>query len=130
MSLNWVSYHNYFLISYLKIYEQYKDIVTAKADFLKEQQEELADDPKKFWRLIKTIEPGKKKGSNKISLSEKDEHGRETTVDDSMVADYINKFFSETGPKLAKEHKEPWRFYGGKGWCPLPTNVHGFWTSS
>ena len=32
----------------------------AKAEFLCEQQEELADDPKKFWRVIKSIVPGNK----------------------------------------------------------------------
>ena len=31
----------------------------AKADFLTEQQEQLEGDPKKFWRLVKDIVPGK-----------------------------------------------------------------------
>ena len=31
----------------------------AKSDFLRDQQEELAEDPKKFWRVVKSIVPGK-----------------------------------------------------------------------
>ena len=31
----------------------------AKSEFLKEQQRDLADDPKKFWRVVKSIVPGK-----------------------------------------------------------------------
>ena len=40
----------------------------AKAEFLKDQQEELEDDPNKFWRLVKSIVPGKKRKSGNISL--------------------------------------------------------------
>ena len=43
----------------------------AKADFLKDQQVELEDDPKKFWRLVKTIVPGNRGYNDKIVLSEK-----------------------------------------------------------
>ena len=83
----------------------------AKADFLKEQQEELADDPKKFWRLVKSIIPGNKKDRMKIALT-KDVDGEEVEIKENETADVINRFFSGIGAKLAREHKEPWSFFG------------------
>ena len=84
----------------------------AKAEFLKDQQVELADDPKKFWRLVKSIVPGKKKGTSTISLCDKTDDGTEVDIEGVGVADHINQFFSNIGPKLAVKHTEPWRFYG------------------
>ena len=95
----------------------------AKAEFLKEQQEELADDPKKFWRLVKSIVLSKKKSSGKIALVDK-KHGDglkdEENVEDESTADFINDFFSNIGPNLARNYTEAWRFYGTKeeGNCP------------
>ena len=86
----------------------------AKADFLKEQQTELAGDPKKFWRVVKSIVPGKKSKTSKISLNRTGVDGTEVSVEDSSTADYINKFFSGIGPKLAAKHKKTWRFHGDK----------------
>ena len=80
-------------------------IETAKADFLKEQQVELSDDPKKFWRLVKDIVPGKRKGHGKISLLALDEDGQEAELEGVSVAG-VHKFFCSIGPKLAKDHRE------------------------
>ena len=92
----------------------------AKSEFLKEQQEELADDPKKFWRLIKSIVPGKKTKQCRISLSTTNNEGLEVSLDDEEIAGFINDYFSKIGPKLAEQHKLPWRFYGEKceAQCP------------
>ena len=84
----------------------------AKADFLKEQQVELEDDPKKFWRLVKSIVPGKKIGKSKITLIDREKVSGGENVADSQTADFINSFFSNIGPKLAKNHNEPWEFFG------------------
>ena len=84
----------------------------TKADFLKEQQVELADDPKKFWRLVKSIVPGKNKGRSKVTLIDREIGPDGENVDESLVADFINNFFSNIGPKLAKAHKEPWKLFG------------------
>ena len=92
----------------------------AKANFLKEQQEELAEDPKKFWRLVKTIVPGNKKSKMKIVLTHKDE-GKELEIEERDTADYINKFFSGIGAKLAREHKEPWSFFGDRTEVKCPS---------
>ena len=31
---------------------------------------------------------------------------------DDEVANHINDFFCNIGPRLARDHNEPWRFYG------------------
>ena len=97
----------------------------AKSNFLKEQQVEHADDPKKFWRIVKGIIPGKNSKSSSISLSNIGEDGTETTIKSSQVATFINEYFCSIGPKLAQKHKAPWRFYGesSEGSCP-PFTTH------
>ena len=89
----------------------------AKAEFLKEQQVELANDPKKFWRLVKTIVPDKKRKSGKIGLKRKasmnnGDASLEENVRDEDTAGFINSFFSNIGPNLAKNFNEQWEFYG------------------
>ena len=42
----------------------------AKADFVKEQQRELKGEPRKFWKLISTIVPGKRQTNGKINLAD------------------------------------------------------------
>ena len=99
-------------------------IEQVKADFLKEQLEELAGDPKKFWRLIKTIMPNKKVKSKSISLKD-DDTGLD--IEDSKVSDYINNFFTSIGPKLAKDHNRAWELAGEETdeQCPpLQTDYH------
>ena len=73
-------------------------VETTKGEFLKEQQEELADDPNKFWRLIKSLVPNKKKGKSKKELSHTDEAGVESEVCSAQVAEFINDFFCGIGP--------------------------------
>ena len=92
----------------------------AKADFLVDQQEQFQDDPKKFWRLIKSIVPGKNKGHGKIALSSKEENGVEIEIKGDQIANFINDFFCDIGPKLAEKHVEPWHFYGeeNENTCP------------
>ena len=95
----------------------------AKADFLLDQQEQLQDDPKSFWRLVKSIVPGKHKGYGKISLNYKDKEGKESELEGGQVPDFINDFFCNIGPKLAKQHNEQWQYYGVENneTCPLTT---------
>ena len=79
----------------------------AKANFLKEQQVELANDLKKFWRLVKSIVPSKKRKSSNISLVDRNNEEEELNVNEADTADYINSFFSGIGPKLAKNYNTP-----------------------
>ena len=85
----------------------------AKAEFLIEKQEELADDPKKFWRLVKAIVPSSKNRAAKIILTDKRD-GKEVELQENEAADHINEFFCGIGPKLAAGHDEPWVFYGSR----------------
>ena len=92
----------------------------ARADFLKEQQDELADDPKKFWHTVKSIIPVKKATTSKISLVCKGTNGGNKVVDPDKTADFINDFFSNIGPNIARDLRDPWVFYGEevKEKCP------------
>ena len=89
-------------------------VSSAKAEFLKEQQEELQGDPKKCWRLIKKIVPGNKVCSGKISLVHESEGGKQ--IEETEVAETINNFFTAIGPnlpnKIGKTYKGGWTFLG------------------
>ena len=84
----------------------------AKAEFLREQQIELGDDPKKFWRIVKSIVPGKKSKSPTISLTNKEADKGVQSIGVSETADFINSFFAGIGPKLAQNQNERWSFHG------------------
>ena len=94
----------------------------ARADFLKEQQQELPGDPKKFWRLVKSIVPNAKASTGKISLMDEELGGRRMREDE--VAEHINNFFTDIGPKLAskigKNSSEDWVFLGQKSNASCP----------
>ena len=86
-----------------------KLVKNAKAEFVKEQQRELKSEPKKFWKYISTIMPGKKHSQGTINLT------NETTraeVQDTEVANYINLFFSSIGANLARKTNKRLKFHG------------------
>ena len=85
-----------------------RDIENLRADYLKNQQETHRADPKKFWMNIATIIPGKKGNQGPIWL--KSEEGNEVELEDTAA--YINKFFTNIGPNLAKKHKSDWEYFG------------------
>ena len=86
-----------------------KDIRNLRADYLKNQQAENKDDPKKFWKCVSTILPGKKGSHGSIWLKDK---GSGSDIEREETAGYVNKFFTDIGPNLAKTHKVGWRYYG------------------
>ena len=85
-----------------------RDIENLRADYLKNQQEAHRDDPKKFWKNIATVIPGKKGNQGTIWL--KSETGED--IDPQETSAHINKFFTNIGPELAKKHKTEWKYYG------------------
>ena len=93
----------------------------ATAEFLKEQQNEHADDPKKFWRVVKSIVPGKRKPTSVISLMNNEAVDGEEAISVSGTADFINQFFTGICPKLASNLEEKWSFFGERVQddCPL-----------
>ena len=59
---------------------------------------------KKFWEKINYLLPNKEKG-NTIRLVDKE---NDMVIGDKDLPDYINKFFTGIGPKLANRFKEAW----------------------
>ena len=86
-----------------------RDLELLRADFLKQQQEEFKSDPKKFWRVIASVIPGKKGGKSNIWLKDQ---GSGEEVPPEGVPEFINSFFTGIGPELAKQHKTPWEYFG------------------
>ena len=88
---------------------------------------ELEGDPKKFWNLVKSIVPGKKAKSGKISLVDGSGTGPTANMKGADTADFINTFFSNIGPSLAKNNKSQLKFYGEEveDVCPLFSTNYG-----
>ena len=72
-----------------------RDLEKLRADFLKTQQENNNNDPKRFWNTILSILPGKKGKSTKIWLKNQ-----------------TNTFFTNIGKDLASQYNEEWRYFG------------------
>ena len=72
-------------------------VESAKSEFFKGKQKELADYPKKFWRLVKSIVPSNKNNTSKIILSDNTE-GKEHEFDEREAAGHINEFACGIGP--------------------------------
>ena len=64
--------------------------------------------PKKFWEQINGILPSKNK-QQYINLFD---HTNNEDINTGDTADYINNYFSEIGPNLAKAFSTPWSFDG------------------
>ena len=98
-----------------------RDIENLRANYLKTQQEAHMADPKKFWKNVASVIPGKKGDQGNIWL--KNEEGED--VDFSKTAAYINEFFTNIGPKLASKHKCQWRYFGTE----VPDSIEVFQAS-
>ena len=94
-----------------------RQVENVRADYLKTQQETHKNDPKEFWKSIAPIFPGKKKTTNQIWLKDQDT-GRD--LDQGEIPDYMNTFFTEIGPNLAKKHSTEWRYYGDTSVIDIP----------
>ena len=80
----------------------------AKADFIKEQLIIHSKDQKKFWKHIQEVLPTNVRGGRPISLVDNNDRIIET----ELVPDYINQFFTDIGPNLAKDCQMDWTFSG------------------
>ena len=81
----------------------------AKADYVRSNLDNNQNNPKKFWKHIQDVFPTKSKSNRNIVLTDLDTNKE---IDSDKVADYINDFFTNIGPNLAKECNTPWSFYG------------------
>ena len=86
-----------------------RELEILRADYLKQQQDEHKANPKKFWQSISKIIPSKKKSKGDIWLRDKIS-GEE--IEAANVPNYINEFFTNIGPNLARAHKEKWVYHG------------------
>ena len=84
-------------------------IENLKIDYLKDQQTLHKNDPKEFWKSIAMVFPGKKRSSNQVWLKDKVTN---IEVKTEEVPEYMNSFFTEIGPDLAKKHKTAWEYFG------------------
>ena len=81
----------------------------AKSDFIKNELNENITDSKKFWKQVKEVIPNGGSSQNKISLID------DTTgllIEEKCTADFINDFFTNIGPTLAKDMNTPWDYNG------------------
>ena len=86
-----------------------RDFIHMNVNYLKTQQETHKSDPKKFWKTISSIFPNNKASQSTIWL--KDE-GSKSTIAQREIPDYMNSFFTNVGPNLAKKCKGKWKYYG------------------
>ena len=87
-----------------------KRLRDARADFIKDNLDNNMGDTKKFWKNIQNVIPNsstRSKGS--FDLFDKDKN---TMVGHDDTANYINRFFTGIGPKLAQQYNKPWSFKG------------------
>ena len=82
----------------------------AKAEYIKENLNNNIGDQKKFWKNIQDVLPSKKKSGNSIIKLVDKNSGKQIDVDDTAA--YINDFFVNIGPSLAKNCNTDWEFRG------------------
>ena len=80
-------------------------IEVARKDFFEEEQKNSKGDPKKFWRNIVSVIPGKKGEQANISLIDTSTNLQVQAED---TPSYINGFFTSIGTNLAKDFKSAW----------------------
>ena len=88
-----------------RLRNQVKDMIRrAKRDFIQEEIENDELSTRKFWEKHNYVLPEGDRG-NSIRLIDKD---KGEIVDDDGLPDYINRFFTEIGPKLADRFDDDW----------------------
>ena len=84
-----------------------KLLATAKENFIKNKLDELEGNPRKFWREINKISGlGKNKNGRKCTKIA-DENGK--IYENLDAANFLNDYYVNVGPNLAKKHKKEWK---------------------
>ena len=86
-----------------------RQIELARANYFKEEHDASRGDPKRFWRNISSVLPGNKSHMVIDSLVDQDSN---ESVSQQDAAEFINKFFANIGPNLARDNNTAWE-YGG-----------------
>lgn len=74
-----------------------KALRLARSEYTREHLNNHSDDPRKFWAHLNNLI---KRKPTTASIQLNDEHGN--PLDQNKTPDYINKYFSTIGPKLAE----------------------------
>ena len=79
----------------------------AKEEFLKDKLETLKDNPRKFWRVLNEMSGiGKNKKRNSGCSKVEDQDG--ILYENMDAAEFMNKYYVNVGPSLAKDHNIQW----------------------
>ena len=81
----------------------------TKSDFIQNELNSNMKNSKKFWKQLKEVIPGKRHMDSKIILIDP---GTDKEIEESKTADFINNFFTNVGPNLAKDLDVPWSYEG------------------
>ena len=79
-----------------------------RKNFYKELLIDYEKDHKKFWRVINGLIPGQPNNKKNIDLC--DQNTGEL-VPEEKTADFINHYFTQIGPDLARDLRVPWMQY-------------------
>ena len=88
----------------------------ARADFIRQNLDNNIGNQKKFWKNIQDVLPIKSQRKGSIKLDDKNTGN---PIDEKDTASYINDFFVNIGPNLAKHCNEAWNFQG----TPSPDEI-------
>ena len=81
-------------------------MATAKENFIKGKLDDLEGNPRKFWREINNISGiGKNKNERKCSKIIDENNNAHENLD---AAEFLNNFYVNVGPNLAKKHNRKW----------------------
>ena len=89
-----------------------KCITRARSHFIQNSLENNLNDSKIFWREINKILRNKKSGMSTINLKDQT---TKIEISDKELPNYINDFFADIGPNLAKKIAEDYTFHGPIG---------------
>ena len=81
----------------------------ARAEFIRQNLDNNVGNQKQFWRNIQDVLPNSKSKTENIKLINKD---MGTPIEEKDTSKFINDFFVNIGPNLAKHCNEPWSYEG------------------
>ena len=81
----------------------------ARGDLIREELDTYKSDSKKFWKKNHELIPKNNKNTNKIELVNQE---NKKTILEEDAATFINEFFSNIGPNLAKKFNQEWKYKG------------------
>ena len=81
----------------------------CKSEFIKNELNNNQDDSRKFWNTVKTVIPDKKNSNSKYHFLDSN---KQDYVSHENLPNFVNNFFADIGPNLAKKSKGDWTYQG------------------